>query len=369
MGDDMDKIRFAVIGYGNIGTRHAKHIAANPRATLVAICDIDKGKADAGAKLYSCKSAYDIRDVLDMDVDVINICTPSGLHAEMSILVLQAGKNVVCEKPMTLNLSDADRVIDAEKKSGKKFFLVKQNKYNPPIKALKNVVFNDRLGKIVLLHCDVFWNRRKEYYMQAPWRGTMDLDGGALMTQCSHFLDLMVWIGGPVKSVYANMMNISHPYIEIEDTGFINLVFENGAIGSLQYTTSVYEKNMEGSMTVLGNKGSVKIGGEYLNTLDYWNVEHEEKPALEKGAEANDYGAYKGSMSNHDKVIENVINALNNTETIMTNSTQGRESIEVMQAAYLSVIEHKEIHLPLRGVHYKFKINEEPPLSGKKKID
>jgi len=365
----MNIIKFGIVGVGNIGSRHCEHVLKNSRAKLVAICDIDKAKADAAAKKYGCKAVYDINDLLKQDIDVVNVCTPSGLHAEMSIKALEAKKNVLCEKPMCLNLVDADKIVDAEKISGKKFMLVKQNRYNPPVKALKNAVFKKSLGKISLLHCDVLCNRRKEYYMQAPWRGTMNLDGGALMTQCSHFLDLMTWIGGPVKSIDAHMININHPYIEVEDTGFVTLIFENGAIGSLQYTTSVYEKNMEGSMTVLGTLGSVKIAGEYLNVLEYWNVQDVQMPILEKGAEANDYGTYKGSMSNHDKVIENVVKVLNGEEDIMTNSIQGRESIEVMQAAYISAIEHKEITLPLRGAHYKFKINEEPPITGNKKVD
>ena len=195
----------------------------------------------------------------------------------------------------------------------------------------------------------------------------MFMDGGALMTQCSHFLDLMVWIAGPVKSVFATMDNLAHPNIETEDTGFLTLHFENGAIGSLQYTTAVYEKNMEGTMTLVGTEGNIKIGGEYLNVLEHWNVHNMEKPVLDKGAPANDYGTYKGSMSNHDKVIENVCAVFLQHDNIKTTSIQGRETIEIMQAAYISAIEHREVHLPLRGAHYKFKLNEEPPFSGHKK--
>ena len=195
----------------------------------------------------------------------------------------------------------------------------------------------------------------------------MALDGGALMTQCSHFLDLMIWIGGPIRSVFARMQNLTHPYIETEDTGFVTVHFENGAIGSLQYTMNVYEKNFEGSMTVLGTKGTIRVGGEYLNTLDKWNVEGMEMPVIEKGAEANDYGTYKGSMSNHDKVIENVCEVLQDGAQISANSLQGRESVEAMQAAYLSAIEHEEVYLPLRGPRYQFKLNEEPPMSNHRK--
>jgi len=205
--------------------------------------------------------------------------------------------------------------------------------------------------------------------MDDDWKGTMALDGGALVTQCSHFLDLMIWIGGPIRSVFARMQNLAHPYIETEDTGFVILHFKNGAIGSLQYTMNVYERNLEGSMTVIGTDGTIRVGGEYLNTLDEWNVKGIRMPVLEEGAEANDYGTYKGSMSNHDKVIENVCEVLFDGAEIAANSLQGRDSIEVLQAAYISSIEHQEIYLPLRGAHYKFKIDEEPPLSGHRKAD
>jgi len=362
-----NKVSFAIVGCGRIGTRHAKNIFNNPRAKLFIVCDIIKEKADNLAKQYNAKAVYNFEDLLKEDVNVVNICTPSGLHAEMSIMALKNKKHVLCEKPMTLNLVDANNVIEAEKESDKKFFLVKQNRYNPPIKVLKNCVYDKKLGKIILINCNVLWNRKKEYYEESNWKGTMKLDGGALMTQCSHFLDLIIWIGGKVKKVFAKMDNLGHPYMETEDTGFITLIFENGCIGSLQYTTCVYKKNMEGSMTVLGNKGSIKVGGEYLNTLEFWDVEGLERPELEPGNPANDYGTYKGSMSNHDKVIENVIRVLLEGEEIATNSQQGRESIEIMQAAYISALKNKQIELPLNGEDYNFKLNEHSPLSGNKK--
>lgn len=360
-------IRFAVVGCGNIGTRHAEHISNNKRAKLCLVCDLIKERADNLTAKFGAEAVYDFDELLKKDVDVVSICTPSGLHADMSVKALKSGKHVLCEKPMTLNLIDADKVIKAEKESGKKFFLVKQNRYNPPIKHLKDVVYNNKLGRVTLVNCNVYWNRRKEYYSESNWKGTMKLDGGALMTQCSHFLDLMIWIGGNVRSVYAKMVNLNHDYIETEDTGFITIQFENGCIGSLQYTTCVHDKNIEGSMTVLGTKGSIKVGGEYLNKLDFWQVEGIDKPELEPGNPPNDYGHYKGSMSNHDKVIENVIAVLLDGEKISTNSLQGRDSIEVMQAAYLSALRNTLIELPLKKESYAFKLNEQPPFNGKSK--
>lgn len=360
-------IKFAVVGCGNIGSRHVDKIVLNKRAKLVAVCDVVRERADNFAKKYNCKAVYDFNELLKEDFDVVNICTPSGLHAEMSIKALKAGKNVLCEKPMTLNFEDAKSVVAAEKESGKKFFLVKQNRYNPPVKVLKDAVYNNKLGKICLVNCNVLWNRRESYYAN-NWKGTMSMDGGALMTQCSHFLDLMLWIGGKVKNVQARMFNLTHSYIETEDTGIIVLTFESGAVGTLQYTTTAYDKNMEGTMTVIGTEGNIKIGGEYINTLDCWNVKGVEKPVLEKGAEANDYGTYKGSMSNHDKVIENVISVLLDGEQIATNSIQGRDGVEVLQAAYISAMNKGlKISLPLIGKSAKFKLNRHPPLTGRKK--
>ena len=364
----MRKIRFGVVGCGKIGSKHAENIFKNDRAELYLVCDVIKERADNLAKKYNAKVEYDLEDVLKQDIDIINICTPNGLHAEMSIKGLKNNKHVLCEKPMTLNLYDADRIIETEKETDKKFFLVKQNRYNPPVKTLKEVVYNNKLGKVSLINCNVIWNRNEDYFKNDPWRGTMKLDGGSLMTQCSHFLDLMIWIGGNIKDVYAKMSNLNHPYIETEDTGFVTLMFDNGCIGSLQYTICAYDKNMEGSMTVIGSKGNIKVGGEYLNMLDYWHVKDIKEPKIEKGNPPNDYGSYKGSMSNHDKVIENVIDVILNNTKIATNSLQGRESVEVMQAAYISALRNENVKLHLKDKNYYFKINEQYPISGNKKI-
>ena len=359
----MKEVKFGIIGCGRIGTRHAEHIFNNNRAKLCAVCDILPEKAKSLAKKYNAQACMNLRELLKEKIDVINICTPSGMHAEMAVEILKNKISALCEKPMALNLEDADKIIKAEQENGQKFFLVKQNRFNPPIKALKNCVCNEKLGKLILLNCNVLWNRRKEYYDETDWRGTMKLDGGALMTQCSHFLDLMLWMGGKVKTVSAQMTNLVHPYIEIEDTGFITIRFENGCVGSLQYTTGVYKKNLEGSLTILGSKGSIKIGGAYINTLEIWDVQNTPQPVLEQSKPANDYGSYQGSMSNHDKVIENVVRVILDGEEIATNSAQGRDSIEVMQAAYISAIKNTPIELPLKEKEYLFKINEQKPFT------
>lgn len=364
----MDKIKFGLAGCGRIGSRHAYEISKNENCKLIVACDVDKEKADKIGEKYGAKPVYDFQDIFNEDIDILSICTPSGLHAEMTIEALKKDVHVLCEKPMALNLEEADAIISAEKESRKKLFIVKQNRYNPPVKVLKDFVYKKKLGKIVLINSSVLWNRTEDYYNESDWRGTMKLDGGSLMTQCSHFIDLMIWIGGKVKSVFANMGNLTHPNIETEDTGIVILGFENGSVGSLQYTTSVYGRNMEGSITVLGTRGSVKVGGEYINKLEYWNVEGEEKPEIDPGKGANDYGTYKGSMSNHDQVIQNVVDVLINNAEIATNSLRGKESIEVMQACYISAKKRTQVSLPLREEDHSFKINEESPWGANKKL-
>lgn len=361
------KLRFAVVGCGRIGTRHAEQIAKNPRAELRLACDVLPERARAMAEKYGCGTATRLEEALASDVDIVSVCTPSGLHAEMSIAAMERGKDVLCEKPMTTCVRDAEAVVEAERRTGRRFLLVKQNRYNPPVKFLKDLTWNRRLGEITLVNCNVIWNRRKAYYEEAAWRGTMALDGGALMTQCSHFLDLMIWIGGPVRRVSAMMANLTHPYVETEDAGFVTLRFANGALGSLQYTTNAYEKNIEGSMTVLGTEGSVKVGGEYLNTLEFCNVRGVDAPVLESGNPANDYGTYKGSMSNHDKVIQNAVEVILDSADIAVNSEQGLESIEVLQAVYISALGRRDVTLPLAGEDRAFRLDRQEPISGSRR--
>ena len=225
------QIRFGIIGCGAISAKHVKAILDNPNAELVAACDTNTELAEKIAKQTGCKAYTDYQELLkDKDVDVVSVCTPNGLHAEMSIAALEAGKHVLCEKPMTLSLLEAERVVEANNKSGKKFFLVKQNRYNPPIVALKELFKNGQLGHVFLINATVYWNRNDEYYDAVDWRGTRRMDGGALFTQSSHFLDLMLWLGGEAKSVFAVMKNAAHKNTETEDLGVIIVKFKNGAI-------------------------------------------------------------------------------------------------------------------------------------------
>ncbi|MBN1538948.1 MAG: Gfo/Idh/MocA family oxidoreductase [Candidatus Thermoplasmatota archaeon] len=364
----MDSVRFAVVGYGNIGSRHVKFLKELDGAEITLVCDTDEARAREGAREADCSYTTRFEDVLkDRDVDVVDICTPSGLHAEMSVAAMEAGKNAISEKPMALNLKEADDVIRTQKRTGMKYFLVKQNRYNPPVAALKEVLDSGKLGDLFLIISDVFWNRRRSYYDDEDWRGTLSLDGGALFTQSSHFVDLILWLSKRPVSVEATMTNIDHPYIETEDLGSIKVLFENGSMAVMNYTTATYQKNLEGSITVLGTKGSVKVGGKYLNELSEWNVEEVERPEIPPGGPPNTYkGGYQGSMSNHDKVLQNVIDVLRDGKEAKVSAAEGRLTVEVMQAAHISALEKRPVKIPLAGRDLDFDIKTSIPFPSRK---
>lgn len=331
----MKKLKFGLVGCGRIGTRHAEHISAI--ATLKAVCDVDAKKCDEIAKTHKVTPYYSIDDLLqnENEIDVISVCTPNGLHAEHSIKAFKSGFHVVCEKPMAIKVEDCGRMINEAEKANRRLFIVKQNRFNPPIVALKKVVDEGRLGKILNVQVNCFWNRNFDYYKSSDWKGSIKLDGGTLFTQFSHFIDLIYWIAGDVKKVNAMTGNFAHKnIIEFEDTGVVILEFFNGAIGTFNYTVNSYGKNMEGSITIFGEKGTVKVGGQYLNELEYQNIENYKISNLPKGNAANDYGFYQGSMSNHDEVYKNVVDVLTNQGVIATNGFEGLKTVEIIDKIY-----------------------------------
>jgi UDP-N-acetyl-2-amino-2-deoxyglucuronate dehydrogenase len=330
----MSILKFALIGCGRIGARHAQHIVNNGH--LVAVCDVDRQKADGLAAQYKSDACYSIEDLFSKDkqFDVVAICTPNGLHAEHSIKALQAGCHVLCEKPMALSVQDCGEMIKSAEKANKRLFIVKQNRFNPPVEAVKKIIDQGKLGKIYSVQLSCFWNRNDEYY-QNSWKGTKKLDGGTLFTQFSHFIDLLYWIIGDVKTVHSYVGNLAHQnVIEFEDSGVVALEFYNGAIGTINYSVNSYKKNMEGSLTIFGEMGTVKIGGQYLNELEYQCIEGYEIKDLPKGNPPNNYGQYVGSMSNHDKVYENVVNVLNHQGIIATNGFEGLKTVEIIDKIY-----------------------------------
>lgn len=330
-------LRFALIGCGRIANRHAEHI--NNMAQLVAVCDTDKTKADALATQYGAKAYYSIEDLLkdEKEIDVASICTPNGLHAQHSIQSLRAGLHVLCEKPLATNVNDCGEMIKTAEMFNKRLFAIKQNRFNPPVAAVKQAIDEGRLGKIYSIQLSCFWNRNPQYY-ENSWKGTLELDGGTLYTQFSHFIDLLYWLIGDVKSAKAFMGNYDHKgIIEFEDTGAVILEFYNGAIGTVNYTVNSYGKNMEGSLTIFGEKGTVKIGGQYLNEMEYQNIEGYKIENLPEGNKANSYGNYQGSMSNHDHVYKNLIDVLSNNASISTSAFEGLKTVEIIDKIYSSV--------------------------------
>jgi UDP-N-acetyl-2-amino-2-deoxyglucuronate dehydrogenase len=334
----MTSLKFGIIGCGRIAQRHAEHI--HVRGTLVAVCDVVKEKADAMAAQYKAKAYYDIDEMLqaEKEIDVISVCSPNGLHAEHSIKSLQAGRHVLCEKPMAISVQDCGKMIQAAERANKRLFAIKQNRFNPPVEAVKKILDEGKLGKLFNLQLSCFWNRNPDYYKNS-WKGTLKLDGGTLYTQFSHFIDLLYWMAGDVKQVKAFMGNFTHNgIIEFEDTGVIIVEFESGAIGSINYTVNSYQKNMEGSLTLFGEKGTVKIGGQYLNELEYQNIEGYRIENLPEGGKANNYGTYQGSMSNHDKVYDNLVAVLCNNAAISTSSFEGLKTVEIIDKIYREAV-------------------------------
>ncbi|MGE0770177.1 MAG: Gfo/Idh/MocA family protein [Cyclobacteriaceae bacterium] len=334
--EKVNKVRFVIIGCGRIGTRHAHHI--KNLGLLAAVCDTERERANALSREYNCEAFYDLDDLLNTrnDFDVVSVCTPNGLHAHQTILALKKGFHVLCEKPMALSVYDCGEMIKAAESANRRLFIVKQNRFNPPVAAVKNAIDTGRLGKIYSVQLNCFWNRNEEYYKNS-WKGTKELDGGTLYTQFSHFIDLLYWIIGDVKTVHSFLGNYHHgELIEFEDTGTVALKFHNGAIGTINYTVNSFDRNMEGSLTIFGEKGTVKIGGQYLNELEYQCIDNFEIKDLPPGNPPNNYGKYMGSMSNHDKVYENVIEVLSNGGVIATNGFEGLKTVEIIDKIYSS---------------------------------
>ena len=327
-------IRFGLVGAGRIGKRHIEHIANN--GTLVAICDSDLSKTVEVEEKYGCNVYTDFADMMlaKEKLDVIAICTPNGLHAVQTIMALRAGYHVLCEKPMALSVYDCGEMIKEAEKANRRLFIVKQNRYNPPVAEVKRLLDEKILGDIYSVQLNCFWNRNEGYYKNT-WKGTKDLDGGILYTQFSHFIDLLYWMIEEIKMVNAFSSNQSkRTDIEFEDTTAAICKFYNGTIGTMNFTINAHGKNMEGSLTIFGSKGSIKIGGQYLNELEYQNIEGYEVKDLPQGNPANNYGQYQGSMSNHDKVYENVVDVLSNGGIIATNGYEGLKTVEIIDKIY-----------------------------------
>jgi len=332
----MKKIKFAVVGCGSIGKRHIAVLDAEPNAELVAICDIDEKKCIELSKLYGNIIYYtDFNQMLEnCDIEIVNIATPHGLHSSMCIAAANSKINILVEKPMALKSVDCKLMIEAAEKNNVKLFVVKQNRYNTPIALTKNAIESGKLGKIFMTQCNVMWNRHQEYYNESDWRGQLKLEGGALHTQVSHFIDLLIWWFGDIIQAKTIIDTLNHK-IEIEDCGVSALKFNSGVIGSLLWTTCVYNKNFEGSITILGEKGTIKIGGKYLNKIEHWDVQSYPLPDdIDFEDTPNNYGKYQGTSSNHDKLIHDLVDLFAQNRKGIVEGTEAIKTVEAIELIY-----------------------------------
>lgn len=331
-------ITFGLIGFGKIGERHADHIMAHPEARLHSVFDIKADRLNLFRNKYKGIQPYDsLKGILaDPEIDIVSICTPNASHAEIAIAAMKAGKHVLVEKPMAISKVDCEGMIHIALKTGKSLFVVKQNRFNPPVQAVKELLDAGRLGRIYSVAVNCYWNRSEWYYKSSDWKGKKAIDGGTLYTQFSHFVDVIYYLLGDMQILHAQMANVSHRgLIEFEDTGVVSfLLKESNAPGVIHYTTSAYQKNMEGSITLFAENATIKIGGKYLNIIEYQATSGFDIGDLPRGAAANNYGDYEGSMSNHDQVIDNVIQTLQGKMEIMTNAYDGLKTVEIIENIY-----------------------------------
>jgi UDP-N-acetyl-2-amino-2-deoxyglucuronate dehydrogenase len=327
------KLNFGIIGCGRIAYKHAEAIKKNVKANLLCVCDIIEERAAEYKDKYGAEAHFtDYRKMLEYSgLDVVNICTPSGMHAEMGIAAAQAGKHVIVEKPMALSLKDADDLIGACDESGVKLAVCFQNRFNPPVQKLRRALEEGRFGKLTHASAIVRWFRPQDYYDQAPWRGTRVMDGGCLMNQSIHNIDLLQWMMGPVESVFGyTVTNLRK--IECEDVGVAVLKFKNGALGVIEASTTIYPENLEETLNIFGEKGTVVLGGIAVNKIETWKFADstDENGAIDQHQQdvPNVYGF------GHEALVEDFINAvINNSEPYIT-GREGRNALEIVLSIY-----------------------------------
>ena len=341
----MKKINIGIVGCGRISNKHIESILHNDdKFNLISVCDSDEKKLTNVNVKSNVVKYLSLEEMLKNEkLDVVSICTPSGYHSEHATLISSYNINVLTEKPMATNYNDALNMIEACKVNNVKLYVVKQNRYNQTLIELKNAINQNRFGKIKMISINVFWNRDQEYYDQDSWRGTWKLDGGALMNQASHYVDLLTWLNGPIKSV--NAMSSTSLKIEAEDSIVLNVKFNDSAIGSMSVSMLAFKKNFEGSITVLGEKGLVKIGGVAVNKIDYW--EFSKKELIDEKIMSASYEVDSIYGKGHFKYYSELAKSINNEYSSISDGQEGIKSLETIIAAYKSAKENKTIYLPL----------------------
>lgn len=339
--------RVALVGCGRISRNHCEALQRVDGLSLVAVCDVVPERAAATGAKYGVPSFTAYEQMLaSIDCDVVAVATPSGLHPAHGILAARAGKHVVCEKPMAITLASADALVQACDEAGVHLFVVKQNRLNPSIQLLRRAVEKGRFGRLYLANTTVRWTRPQEYYDQAKWRGTWEFDGGAFMNQASHYVDLVQWLMGPVESVMAKTATLARR-IETEDTGIAVLRFRSGALGVIEVTMLTYPRNLEGSITLLGERGTVKVGGTAVNRVEQWEfADYDDDDKLVDRAGTNPPNVYGFG---HEPYYRNVLAVLRGEAEPETDGRAGRKSLELILGIYESAKTGRDVPLPLRG--------------------
>jgi UDP-N-acetyl-2-amino-2-deoxyglucuronate dehydrogenase len=339
------KLRIAIVGCGRIAKNHFGSLDKHCNdLELVAVCDTNPAASTPYTSQYDVPAYTSLEKMLEQhQLDLVSLCTPSGLHADQAALAAKHGVHIVTEKPMATRWADGVRMVKVCDEAGVRLFVVKQNRRNTTLQLLKRAVEEKRFGKIHMVHLNVFWTRPQAYYDQAKWRGTWEFDGGAFMNQASHYVDLLDWLIGPVDKVQA-MMSTTRD-IEVEDTGVLNVRWRNGALGSMSVTMLTYPQNLEGSITILGETGTVRIGGVAVNDIQLWNFA--EARDYDQQIEAANYATTSVYGFGHPLYYKNVVDVMRGVAEPETDGREGLKSLEMLIAAYLSARDGKTISLPL----------------------
>lgn len=341
-----EKLRFGVIGCGRIAPKHTESILAIPTAELVAVCDIVPEQAELFASKYNAEPYLDYKEMLKRDdIDIVTVATPSDLHAEIGIAAAKAGKHVMVEKPMAMTLKSADELIKACREAGVKLGVIHQNRFNKSIKILRSAMEEGRFGKLTHAQASVRWNRNDEYYKQAPWRGTKLQDGGVLMNQSIHNIDLLQWMMGPAEEVFG-FTRTALRHIEMEDVAGAVIKFQNGAIGIIEAASTIYPKNIEETLNVFGATGSVVVGGIAVNRVEVWEFQdsEEEKKEIFASQENDPPNVYGFG---HREIIENMMAAIRTDSIPAVPGEEGRKALEIILAIYKCQETGQPVKLPL----------------------
>ncbi len=340
-------VRIALVGCGRISASHCDAIFKIDGLALAAVCDVVESRARGAGETWGVPWFTNYETMLaEANCDAVAIATPSGLHPAQGILAARAGKHVISEKPMAITLASADALVKACDDAGVQLFVVKQNRLNATVQLVKRALDKGRFGRLFLANTTVHWTRPQEYYDQAPWRGTWEFDGGAFMNQASHYVDLMQWLVGPVESVIAKTATLSRR-IEAEDTGAAVLKFRNGALGVIEVTMLTYPKNLEGSFTLIGEKGTVKIGGTAVNKIENWSFADADPDDAEVERVNTDPPSVYGF--GHEPYYRNVLRVIRGEAVPDTDGRGGRKSLELILGIYESAKTGQEVPLPLRA--------------------